>query len=202
MSDLLLPFVFLCFVKWGVLYNSFGLFPLFLKSVFASAFVVSLFCYFSGRMMDVPGSEEAVADFDLSLLDDVAQQYPVNGGDASSSGSSSDAYINFFDFSTGAGRCVSRSDSLSLRISSIEERLGIYHVAVWGVRADTILSTFAACCSELFGWSVFVSDFTVIHRLDARRTGFLLSVSYLALKRQILLKTADLQLRGFFVGIC
>ena len=152
--------------------------------------------------MDVPGSEEAIADFDLSLLDYVAQQYPVNGGDASSSVSSSDAYINFFDFSTGAGRCVSRSDSLSLRISSIEERLGIYHVAVWGVRADTILSTFSACCSELFGWSVSVSDFTVIHRLDARRAGFLLSVSSLALKRQILLKTADFQLRGFFVGIC
>ena len=145
-------------------------------------------------MMDVPGLEEAVADFDLSLLDDVAQKYPVNGGDASSSGSSSDSYINFLDFSTDAGRCVSRSDSLSLRISSIEERLGIYHVAVWGVRADTILSTFAVCCSDLFGWSVSVSDFTVVHRLDARRTGFLLSVSSLALKRQMLLKAADFQL--------
>ena len=99
----------------------------------------------------VPGLEEAVADFDLSLLDDVAQQYPVNGGDASFSGCSSDSIINFLYFSTGAGRCVSTSDSLSLRISSIEERLGIYHVAVWGVRADTILSTFAACCSDIFG---------------------------------------------------
>ena len=150
----------------------------------------------------VPGLEEAVVDFDLSLLGDVAQQCPVNGGDASSSGCSSDLIINFLDFSTGAGRCVSRSDSLSLRISSIEERLGIYHVAVWGVRADTILSTLAACCSGILGWSVSVSDFTVVHRLDARRTGFLLSVSSLALKRQVLLKAADFQLRGFFVGIC
>ena len=91
-------------------------------------------------MMDVPddvmlhkfvsGSEDAVADFDLSLLGGVAQQCPVNGGDASSSGCSSSLIKNFPDFSTGAGRCVSRSDSLSLRSSSIEERLGIYHVAV------------------------------------------------------------------------
>ena len=95
-----------------------------------------------------------------------------------------------------------RSDSLSLRISSIEERLGIYHVEVWGVRADIIPSTFAACCSDILGWSVSVSDFTVVHRLDARRTGFLLSVSSLALKWQILLKAADFQLRGFFIGIC
>ena len=100
-----------------MLYNSFGLFQLFLNSVFASASLFPFFCYFSGRMMDVPGLEEAVADFDLSLLDDVAQQYPVNGGDASSSGCSSDSFINFLDFSTGAGRCVSRSDSISLRIS-------------------------------------------------------------------------------------
>ena len=144
----------------------------------------------------VPGLKEPVADFDLSLLDDVAQQYPVNGGDAFSSGCSSDSIINFLDVSTGARRCVSRSDSLSLRISSIEERPGIYHVAVWGVRADTILSTFAACYSDILGWSVSVSDFTVVHRLDARHTGFLLSVSSLALKRQILLKAADFQLRG------
>ena len=95
-----------------------------------------------------------------------------------------------------------RSDSLSLRISSIEERLGIYHVEVWGVRADIIPSTFAACCSDILGWSVSVSDFTVVHRLDVRRTGFLLSVSSLALKWQILLKAADFQLRGFFIGIC
>ena len=124
----------------------------------------------------VPGSGEAVADFDLSLLGDVAQQCPVNGGDASSSGCSSDVIINFLDFSTDAGRCVSRSDSLSLRISSIEERLGIHHVAVWGVRADAIPSTFAACCSDNLRSSVSVSDFTVVHRLDARRTGFLLCV--------------------------
>ena len=120
----------------------------------------------------------------------------------SSSGCSSNLIINFPDFSTGARRCVSRSDSSSLQMSSIEERLGIYHVAVWGVRADTILSTFAACCSDIFGWSVSVLEFTVVHRLDARRTGFLLSVSSLALKRYILLKAADFQLRGFFVGIC
>ena len=124
----------------------------------------------------VPGSEEAVADFDLSLLGDIAQQCPVYGGDASSSGCSSNLIINFPEFSTGAGRCVSRSDSSSLRISSIEERLGIYHVAVWGVRADTIISTFATCCSDIFGRSVPVSEFTVVHRLDARRTGFLLAV--------------------------
>ena len=37
----------------------------------------------------VPGSEEAVADFDLSLLGDVVQQCPANRDDASSSGCSS-----------------------------------------------------------------------------------------------------------------
>ena len=180
-----------------------------------SSRVLSLFFFllnFSGRVIDasddliihgfVPGFEEAVADFYLSLLGDIALQCPLNGGDASSSGCSSDLIINFLDFSTGAGRCISRSDSLSLRISSIEERLGIYHVAVWGVRADTIPSTFAACCSDILGWSLSVWDFTVVHRLDARRTEFLLSVSSLALTRQILLKAADFQLRGFFVEIC
>ena len=122
----------------------------------------------------VPGSEEAVADFDLSLLGDVAQQCPVKGGDASSSGCSSSLIKIFPDFSTGVGCCISQSDSLSLRISAIEERLGIYHVAFWGVKVNNIISTFVTCCSDIFVWSVSVSEFTVVHRLDARRTGFLL----------------------------
>ena len=149
----------------------------------------------------VPGLQEAVADLDLSLLDDTAQQCPVSEGDASSSVCSLKLIKIFPDFSTGVRCCVSKSDSLSLRISAIEEYLGIYHVAVWGVNVDNI-PTFATCCSNIFGKSVFVSEFSVVHRLDTRRTGFLLAVSTLALKRQILLKAADFQLRGLFVGIC
>ena len=46
----------------------------------------------------VSGLEDAVADFDLSLLDDAAQQRPVSGGDASSSGCSLKLMEIFPDF--------------------------------------------------------------------------------------------------------
>ena len=150
----------------------------------------------------VPRLEEAFADFGLSLLDDAVQQFPVNAGNASSPGCSVKLMEIFPDFSTGFGRCVSKSDSLSLRVSSIEECLGIYHVAVWGVKVDNIIPIFATCCSDIFGCSVSVLEFSVVHRLDTHCTGFLLAVSILVLKRTILLKAADVQLRGLFVGIC
>ena len=81
--------LFFCVLLSGVCYIIASVYSNYFSKV--SSRVPSLFpffCYFSGRMMDAPGLEETVADFALSLLDDVAQQYPFDGGDASSSGSS------------------------------------------------------------------------------------------------------------------
>ena len=107
----------------------------------------------------------------------------------------------FVSSSSFFSRCISKSENLSLRVSAIEERLGIFHISVYGVKVDDIIPVFVKCYADILGWSVSALHLLVVHRLDPRRSGVLLSVSPLTLKQQILSKADDFQRQGLLVGI-
>ena len=84
---------------------------------------------------------DSVLDFDLSL------QQPS----ASSSSSSSRDPAVF----------VSRCDSLRVRISEIEDRLGVSCVSVRGVRPSRFIESMTLACQEIFDMSVSRDSFSV-----------------------------------------
>ena len=108
--------------------------------------------------------EQSIADFDLSIFES-ASEYPQENEVENAS-----VVLNSFPF-------TSKGDSLSARVSHLEELLGIYHLTFWGVYFENTIETLTFICRTIFGWPVTADDFVVIHRLDDKRSGALLRVS-------------------------
>ena len=124
---------------------------------------------------------DSVADFDLSLL-----QPSVS----SSSSSSGDPAL-----------FAPRRDSLQVRISEIEDRLGVFYVSVRGVRPSRAIESMTLACQELINSSVSHDSFAVVRVLDSRSPGVLLRVASLELKHRILGCKDALKCRGLVVGL-
>ena len=87
-------------------------------------------------------------------------------------------------------------DKMPLNLVSVSD------VTVSGIRLENATVVFAKFCSEILGCSISPSDFSIVHELDPRRTGVLLTVSSLSRKQQILTKAEALHCQVLFVGIC
>ena len=118
----------------------------------------------SGSQTSVPSSEpssentfaDSVLDFDLSLLQTSASR---------SSSSSADPAL-----------FVPRRDSLQVRISEMEDRLGDFYVSVRGVRPSRAIELMTVACQELLDSSVSRDSFAVTRVLDSRSPSVLLRV--------------------------
>ena len=89
-----------------------------------------------------------------------------------------------------------RPDSLQVRVSEIEDRLGIFYVSVRGVRSSQVKESMSLACQELFDPSVSCDSFSVVQVLDSRNPGVLLCVASLDLKHGILGCKNALKCRG------
>ena len=130
---------------------------------------------------------QAISDFDLSVF---------GSPDVSINCSFSDLNIPVSVIPT-----VSNTDSLIYRLSQIEEKLGIFCLAIWSGRSLNLIEFIISLCRNDFNWDVSTSNFIIVHRLEKKRNGMLFRVSFLRLKQQILLKSVEFELRGIFVGL-
>ena len=124
---------------------------------------------------------DSVSDFDLSLLQP----------SASSSSSSPGDFAVF----------VPRRDSLQVRKSEIEDKLGVFYVSVRGVHPSRAIESMTLACQELVNSSVSRDSFAVVPVLDSRSPGVLLNVASLELKHRILGCKDALKCRGLVVGL-
>ena len=124
---------------------------------------------------------DSVADFDLSLLEPSSLR---------SSSSSEDPAL-----------FVPRRDSLQVRISEIEDRLGVFYVSVRGVRPSGAIESMTLACQELVDSSVSRDSFAMVQVLNSRSPGVLLRVASLELKHRILGCKDALKCRGPVVGL-
>lgn len=95
---------------------------------------------------------------------------------------------------------VPKWKGLSLRLSRVEETLGIFYVAFWRVNIDIAVERMTTFCINNLGLSVCTSDFTVVQKLDCRRRGVLLQVSSLKLREDILNNSAVFLRDGLYVA--
>ena len=100
--------------------------------------------------------DSAVRNFDLSLFNQVSE---TPSGDA-------------LDSSVPASAGV--RDSLKLRVSEIEDQLGLFYLAVWRVSPRRTVREVTLLCQELFVPVPSINDFSVMRELDVRR-GFIKS---------------------------
>ena len=94
-----------------------------------------------------------------------------------------------------------RRDSLQVRISEIEDKLGFFYVSVRGVRPSRAIKSMTLACQELVDFSVSRDFFAVVRVLDSRSPGVLLRVASLELKHRILGCKDALKCRGLVVGL-
>ena len=133
---------------------------------------------------------ESIENFDLSLLDSVDSE------SSSTENRLSDFENNSQSIPTSA---ISKVDSLSKRVSRIEELLGIYQFAFWKVKPDKAVNIITHLCRDNFGWGVSETDFKVVQGLD-HRWGVLFQVSSLELKKKILENVENFKAKGFCVA--
>ena len=126
---------------------------------------------------------QSVSDFDLSLLGPVGEGEPA-------------VETAPVAVSNGAASC---RDSMKLRLSEIEDLLGVYQFAFWRVSPSAAIPLIVSLCRNELGLRVKETDFTLVRELDRRRYGVLLRVPTVVLKRQILAAKDLLKLRGYFV---
>ena len=124
---------------------------------------------------------DSVADFDLSLLEPSASSSPASAGDST--------------------LFLPRRDSLQVRVSEIEDRLGVFYVSVRGVRSSLVVEAMTLACQDLFDPSISRDTFSVVPVLDLRNPGVLLRLASLELKYRILGFKNALKRRGMVVGL-
>ena len=73
-------------------------------------------------------------------------------------------------------------DTLKLRVFEIEDRLGLFYVAVLKISSRCAVKEMTLFCQELFGPGLSMEDFSVVRELVVRRAGVLSRVSSLVLK--------------------
>ena len=96
---------------------------------------------------------------------------------------------------------VLKYDSLKLRISEIENALGIYQFAFWKTTAQNSIAIISSLCRDVLEISVTEKDFSVVRQLDHRRSGVLLRVSSFIIKDKVLSNADVFRRRGFHVDV-
>ena len=97
--------------------------------------------------------------------------------------------------SSGAVLC---RDSMKLRISEIEDLLGVQQFAFMRASRCAAIPLKVSLYRDELGLRVEKTDFTLVREPDRRRYGVLLRVTTVVLKRQILAGKGTFQLRGYF----
>ena len=92
-------------------------------------------------------------------------------------------------------------DSLKLRISDIENNLGIFQFSFWKVLPNNAPRVLSSLCCELLSLQVSENDFTVVRKLDHRRSGVLVRVSSFFIKNNVLRNAVMFRARGFNVDV-
>ena len=87
-----------------------------------------------------PDFAQAIADFDLSILNSSYDSIEVPIGQNSEARRESVLPI------------FTETDSLVFRISQIEEQLGVFNLVFWGVQADRASEFLSTLCKNLFSW--------------------------------------------------
>ena len=128
-----------------------------------------------------PSLVDSIAYFDLSMLEP----------SASSSSSSPGDFAVF----------VPRRDRLQVRISEIEDKLGVLYVSVSGLHPSRAIESMTLACQELVDSSVSRDSFAVVRVLDSRSPGVLLRVGSLELKHRILGCKDAQKCRGLVLGL-
>ena len=120
--------------------------------------------------------KSCIEDFDLTLLDPILVNADKKIGDL-------------------------KRDSVKLRISDIEDTLGIFQIAFWRVSPDNAPRILASLCCDLLSISVVEKDIKVVRQLDCRRCGVLVRIPSLVIKHQILKNAAVFHTFGYFVDV-
>ena len=128
-----------------------------------------------------PSLVDSIADFDLSLLEPSSSSSPASSRDST--------------------LFLPRRDSLQVRVSEIEDRLGVFSVSVRGVRSSQVVESMTLACQALFDPAISCDSFSVVRVLDSRNPGVLLRVASLELKHRILGCKDALKCRGLVVGL-
>ena len=122
--------------------------------VLGKALQVSVGSVESSNFIVADSFDSAMRDFDLSLFSEVSE---TPSGDALDSGVPASAGVR---------------DSLKLRISEIEDQLGLLYLAVWRVSPRRAVREVTLLCQELFVPGPSINDFSFVRELDLRRAGF------------------------------
>ena len=126
---------------------------------------------------------QSTVDFDLSPLG------PVDEGQSVAETAPVAA-------SSGAVLC---RDSMKLRLSEIEDLLGVYQFAFWRVSPSAAIPLIVSLYRDALGLQVEKADFTLVRELDCCPYGVLLRVTSVVLKPQMLVARDTFKLRGYFV---
>ena len=122
--------------------------------VLGKALQVSVGSVESSNFIVADSFDSAMRGFDLSLFSEVSE---TPSGDALDSGVPASAGVR---------------DSLKLRISEIEDQLGLLYLAVWRVSPRRAVREVTLLCQELFVPGPSINDFSFVRELDLRRAGF------------------------------
>ena len=128
---------------------------------------------------------ESAVDFNLSLLGPVVESESM--AEAASVAASS-----------GAVLC---RDSVKLRISKVEDLLGVHQFAFWRASPSVAASLIVSLCRKELGLQIEEANFTIVRELDRPRCGVLLRVTTVVLNRQILAAKNIFKLRRYFVDL-
>ena len=132
---------------------------------------------------------------------------------SSINGSDNQFYLENFDFnlfesglcseddSHGSLSTLSVTESLSSRISALEDSARIYQFVVWRVQVCQVVPVLVSLARELLGLSVTDSDFCIVHRLKKSYNGVLIRVSSRKIKESFVAQRSMLALRGCFVDL-
>ena len=156
-------------------------------SFLAECFSVPASTIDDGNAMELTyaSAVQNAADFDLSLLGPVDESESV-------------AETISVDVSSCSALC---QDSMKLRVSEIEDLLGVHQFAFWRASPSAAIPLIVSLCRNQLGLRVERADFTLVRVLDRQRYGVLLRVPTVVLKRQILAAKDILKLRGYFVDL-
>ena len=154
-------------------------------------------------------SEPHESDYSAVLIDEC-----ISGQSSSSiNGSDNRFYLENFDFnlfesgpssedySRGTLSTISVTESLSSRISVLEDSAGIHQFIVWRVQVCQVVPVLVSLAKELLGLSVTDSDFCIVYRLKKSYNRVLIRVSSRKIKHSFVAQRSMVALRGCFVDL-
>ena len=105
------------------------------------------------------------------------------------------------DYSRDSLSTLSVTESLSSRISALEDSAVIYQLVVWRVQVCQVVPVLVLLARELHGLSLTDSDFCIVHRLKKSYNGVLIRVSSRKIKESFIAQRDMLALRGCFIDL-